>query len=80
MNNIDKLTELNYYFLKLREILLQEGEHNYIRGINVIINRIQSSLEYNEDAKATIKSVGDTYMTPAVKSVQLNLGDFSYAA
>ncbi|MEK6219390.1 MAG: hypothetical protein N2B01_00685 [Psychrobacter cryohalolentis] len=61
MNNIDKLTELNYYFLKLREILLQEDEHNYIRGINVIINRIQYSLEYNEDAKATIKSVGDTY-------------------
>ncbi len=29
MNNIDKLTELNYYFLKLREILLQEDEHNY---------------------------------------------------
>lgn len=47
MNNIDKLTELNYYFLKLREILLQEDEHNYIRGINVIINRIQYSLEYN---------------------------------
>ncbi|MGA6111812.1 hypothetical protein ACPESL_13920, partial [Psychrobacter pocilloporae] len=28
---------------------------------NVIINRIQYSLKYNEDAKATIKSVGDTY-------------------
>ena len=61
MNNTDELIKLNLLFNKLREILIQEDEHNYIRGINVIINRIQYSLKYNEDAKATIKSVGDTY-------------------
>ena len=61
MNYTDELIKLNLLFNKLREILIQENEHNYIRGINVIINRMKHSLEYNEDAKATIKSVGDTY-------------------
>ena len=48
-------------FNKLKVILLQENEDNFIRGINSILDMIQSSLEYNENAKATIKSVGNTY-------------------
>ncbi|OLF34657.1 MULTISPECIES: hypothetical protein [unclassified Psychrobacter] len=61
MNNKNRLIELNNYFIELRKILIQENENNFIRGIDVILNRIQHSLNYDENAKATIESVGDTY-------------------
>ncbi|WP_201594338.1 hypothetical protein [Psychrobacter vallis] len=61
MDNTDELIKLDVLFNKLKIILLQENEDNFIRGINSILNMIQFSLEYNENAKATIKSVGNTY-------------------
>ena len=61
MDNTNELVRLNMLFNKLKVILLQENEDNFIRGINSILDMIQSSLEYNENAKATIKSVGNTY-------------------
>ena len=61
MSNNKKLVELNRYFLELKNILIQENEDNWIRGINAILNGIQSALKLNKNAKATIISVGDTY-------------------
>jgi hypothetical protein len=61
MDNTNELIKLNMLFNKLKVILLQENEDNFIRGINSILDMIQSSLDCNENSKATIKSVGNTY-------------------
>lgn len=61
MNNVQKLIELNECFIELREILIREDENNWIRGINLILSTIHFALKDNDDAKETIKSVGNTY-------------------
>lgn len=61
MNDIKKLIVLKDYFFELKEILIQENENNFIRGVDVILDRIQYSLDFKQNPKSTIKSVGNTY-------------------
>ncbi|WP_201587700.1 hypothetical protein [Psychrobacter jeotgali] len=61
MSDLDKLVRLANLFNQIRDILIQENEDNWIRGISSILNRINYSLENNENAKDTIKSIGNTY-------------------
>lgn len=61
MNDMQKLNLLNEHFIGLREILIRENEDNWIRGINVILSEIHFAIEDNDDAKETIRSVGNTY-------------------
>lgn len=58
---MQNLIELNERFIELREILIREDENNWIKGINVILSKIYFALKDNDDAKETIKSVGNTY-------------------
>ena len=61
MSDLDKLARLADLFTQIRDILIQENENNWIRGINSILNQINYSLENNEKIKDTIKSIGNTY-------------------
>ena len=61
MSDLDKLVRLADLFTQIRDILIQENEDNWIRGINSILNQINYLLENNENIKDTIKSIGNTY-------------------
>lgn len=61
MSDLDKLIRLSGLFIQMRDILIQENEDNWIRGIGSILNQISYSLENNENAKDTIKSIENTY-------------------
>lgn len=70
MSDLDKLARLADLFTQIRDILIQENENNWIRGINPILNQINYSLENNEKIKDTIKSIG--IVTALQKSYDLD--------
>lgn len=70
MSDLDKLARLTDLFTQIRDILIQENENNWIRGINSILNQINYSLENNEKIKDTIKSIG--IVTALQKSYDLD--------
>ena len=43
MSDLDKLARLADLFTQIRDILIQENENNWIRGINSILNQINYS-------------------------------------
>ena len=61
MSDLDKLVRLNELFIQMRDVLIQEHEDNWIRGINSILNQIDYSLASNEDAKSTIRDIYYSY-------------------
>ena len=61
MSDLDKLVRLNELFIQMRDVLIQEHEDNWIRGINLILNQIDYSLASNEDAKSTIRDIYYSY-------------------
>ena len=61
MSDLDKLARLADLFTQIRDILIQENESNWIRGINSILNQINYSLASNEEAKSTIRDIYYSY-------------------
>ena len=61
MNDKDKLLKLHEYFIKLKDILINENEGNWIKAINSILNDIQFSLDNEQDVKATIRNIRYKY-------------------
>ena len=61
MSDLDKLARLADLFTQIRDILIQENENNWIRGINSILNQINYSLASNEEAKSTIRDIYYSY-------------------
>ena len=61
MSDLDKLVRLNELFIQMRDVLIQEHEDNWIRGINLILNQIDYSLASNEEAKSTIRDIYYSY-------------------
>lgn len=61
MGNVQKLIVLKEHFTELREVLIQENEDNWIRGINTILSTIHFALKDDDDAKETIRNVASTY-------------------
>ena len=61
MSDLYKLARLADLFTQIRDILIQENESNWIRGINSILNQINYSLASNEEAKSTIRDIYYSY-------------------
>ena len=61
MSDLYKLARLADLFTQIRDILIQENENNWIRGINSILNQINYSLASNEEAKSTIRDIYYSY-------------------
>lgn len=61
MRDLYKLARLADLFTQIRDILIQENESNWIRGINSILNQINYSLASNEEAKSTIRDIYYSY-------------------
>lgn len=61
MSDLDKLLRLADLFTQIRDILIQENEDNWIRGINSILNQINYSLASNENDKSKIREIYYSY-------------------
>ena len=61
MSDLYKLARLADLFTQIRDILIQENESNWIRGINSVLNQINYSLASNEEAKSTIRDIYYSY-------------------
>ena len=61
MSDLYKLARLADLFTQIRDILIQENESNWIRGINSILNQINYSLASKEEAKSTIRDIYYSY-------------------
>ena len=61
MNDKDRLIKLQENFLKLKDILVDENEDNWIKGINDILNDIQFAVHNEQGLQATIRDIRYKY-------------------